>query len=70
MKHTVLYGSARKGDYLIVAIKNRSVFHFQGDTIVAGLPLVQMKGARSRATVATLSLCETSTVQGHFLAGG
>jgi len=43
MKHMVLCGSARTGDYLIVAIKIRSVFHFQGDTIVAGLLLVRMK---------------------------
>jgi hypothetical protein len=35
MKYTVLYGSARTGDYLIVTIKNRNVFHFNGDTIVA-----------------------------------
>jgi len=27
-------------------------------------------GARARPTVAILSVCETSTVQGHFLAGG
>jgi len=27
-------------------------------------------GARARPTVATLSVCETSTFQGHFLAGG
>jgi hypothetical protein len=26
-------------------------------------------GARARPTVATLSVCETGTVQGHFLAG-
>jgi hypothetical protein len=43
MKQAALYGSTRTGDYFIVAIKNRSVFHFQGDTIVAGLLLVQMK---------------------------
>jgi len=27
-------------------------------------------GARARTTAATLSVCETSTFQGHFLAGG
>jgi hypothetical protein len=35
MKQTVVYGSARTGDYLIVAIKSRSAFHFKGDAIVA-----------------------------------
>jgi len=34
MKNMVVYGSARAGDYLIVVIKNRSVFHFQDNTVV------------------------------------
>lgn len=35
VKHTVVYGSTRTGDYLILRIKKSCVFHFKGDTIVA-----------------------------------
>jgi len=35
IKHTVVYGSARTGDYLIVAIKHSKHGPFKGDAIVA-----------------------------------
>jgi hypothetical protein len=35
MKRTVVHEGARTGDYLIVAMKSRSMFHFKGDTFVA-----------------------------------
>jgi hypothetical protein len=35
IKRTVVYGSARTGDYLIVAIKNSQDDPFKGDAIVA-----------------------------------
>ena len=43
MKHMVEYGSARTVDYLNVAIKKGSIFHFKCDTIVAIRLLVQIK---------------------------
>jgi hypothetical protein len=35
IKHTVVYGSARTGDCLIMAIKNSQRGPFKGDAIVA-----------------------------------
>jgi len=35
IKHTAVYGSARTGDYLIMAIKNSQYGPFKGDAIVA-----------------------------------
>ena len=42
MKCTVVYGCVHTGDYLFMMIKNRSMFHFKGNTIITWL-LVQMK---------------------------
>jgi len=69
MKHTVLYGSARTGDYLIVAIKKLQRVPFPGRhdcrwTAACTNETQKQMGARARPTVATVSLCETSTVQG------
>ena len=42
MKHTVVCGSARTGNYLILAMKKKSQ-HFKGDTTVAGRLLVHTR---------------------------
>jgi hypothetical protein len=73
MIYTVVYGSARTGDYLIVAIKKSQLVPFQGQhdcrlTTACTNETQKYKWVRALTAVASLSVCETSTVQGHFLA--
>jgi len=72
-KHTAVYGSARTGDCLMVAIKISQCVPFQErhdcrlSTASTNQTHRDKWESNTRATV-SLFLCETSTVQGHFLA--
>jgi hypothetical protein len=73
MKNTVVYGNARTGDYLIVAIKKSQRVPFQGRhdcrlTTACTNETLRNKWVRAHGQMSPLYLCETSTVQGHFLA--
>ena len=74
MKLTVAFGSARTGNYLMVAIKKIatcSILRATGlslDYCLYKWNTQKQMGALSRATVASMSLYEISTVQGYFLA--
>ena len=72
MKHAVVYGSARTGDYLVVAIKKsqRVPLHGRHDchlTTACTNETRRNKWVRSHGRLSP-PLCETSTFHGHFLA--
>ena len=72
MKLTVIFGSARTGDYLMVAIKKIATCSISRATWLSldyslyKWNTQEQMGELSRATVASLCLCEISTVQGYF----
>jgi len=75
MKHMVLYGSARTGDYLIMAIKKLQCVPFPGQhdcrwTAACTNETHRNKWVCMHSRLLPPFLCETSTVQVHFLVGG
>jgi len=75
MKHTGLYGSAHTGDYLIVAIKKSQHVPFPGQHDCRWNAACTNETHRNEwvcmhGRLLPPYLCETSTIQGHFLVGG